>query len=56
MSKSKYIRHTGTKQLAKILTKKLVEECIGKSPEECAELEAAFLKKISKDSEESASE
>ena len=52
MSESKYVRHVGTKQLAKVLTKKLVEGCRGKSQEECAELETTFLKKISTNSPE----
>lgn len=43
----KYVKHVGTKQLAKKLTAKLVEECKGKSPEECAILEAALLEQIS---------
>jgi len=43
----KYVRHVGTKQLAKKLTAKLMKDCKGKSLEECVLLEAALLEKIS---------
>lgn len=45
-NRSKYISHVGIKELSKRLAKVLAEECKDKTPEERAELEAAFLARI----------